>query len=294
MAVAHNSPFFYHWVVLPVTSRLDVPSLQSVRTRPSPNATSSPRAHHGIPQPPCTPPRRYHGQLIGANYCQVSHRPPQSRHDCELICLYGIYHHWHCRQQQLAVALEQHVMVDMKSTVQTVCLITSQQEHSNMLAQHWGIPFHTHHSMWHEEHCQHHIDAKILSQPPHALLSRLPPHDVHWYYVCSTMSWRGSKCAQIFKSNFGWSYAYPMKTKSKAHDALSLVFQHEHVPPLMVMDGLKEQTLGKFWQKQEDHWTLLPLAECCQMWDQGSQERTWLETPPDQHSLQTLGWLTGK
>ncbi len=68
----------------------------------------------------------------------------------------------------------------------------------------------------------------------------------------STQSRRGNKCAQIFSSDFGWSCAYPMKTKGEAHEALSLMFQREGVPPLMVMDGLKEQTLGKFRQKLRD------------------------------------------
>ncbi len=40
-----------------------------------------------------------------------------------------------------------------------------------------------------------------------------------------------------------------MKIKGEAHEALSLMFQREGVPPLMGMDGLKEQTLGKFSQK---------------------------------------------
>ncbi len=65
----------------------------------------------------------------------------------------------------------------------------------------------------------------------------------------STMSWRGNKCAQIFSSDFGWSHAYPMKSKGEAHEALSLLFQCEGVPPLMVMDGSMEQTLGNFRQK---------------------------------------------
>ncbi len=65
----------------------------------------------------------------------------------------------------------------------------------------------------------------------------------------STMSRRSNKCAQIFSSDFGWSRAYPMKSKGEAHEALSLLFQREGVPPLMVMDGSKEQTLGKFCHK---------------------------------------------
>ncbi len=43
-----------------------------------------------------------------------------------------------------------------------------------------------------------------------------------------------------------------MKTKGKAHRALSLMFQHEGVPPSIVMDGSKEQTLGKFCQSLVD------------------------------------------
>ncbi len=65
----------------------------------------------------------------------------------------------------------------------------------------------------------------------------------------STQSRRGNKYAQIFSSNFGWSQAYPMKTKGEAHDALSLMFQLEGIPPLMIMDSSKEQTLGKFCKK---------------------------------------------
>ncbi len=65
----------------------------------------------------------------------------------------------------------------------------------------------------------------------------------------STLSRHGNKCAQIFSSDFGWSPAYPMKTKGEAHEALFLMFQHEGVPPLIVMDGLKEQTFGNFHQK---------------------------------------------
>ncbi len=43
-----------------------------------------------------------------------------------------------------------------------------------------------------------------------------------------------------------------MKTKWEAHEVLSLMFQREGVPPLMVMEGSKEQTLGKFHQKLQE------------------------------------------
>ncbi len=35
-----------------------------------------------------------------------------------------------------------------------------------------------------------------------------------------------------------------MKTKGEAHDTLSLMFQSESVPPLIVTDSLKKQTLA--------------------------------------------------
>ncbi len=65
----------------------------------------------------------------------------------------------------------------------------------------------------------------------------------------STQSRHGNKCAQIFSSDFGWSHTYPMKKKGEAHKSLSLMFQHEGIPPLMVMDGSQEKSLGKFHQK---------------------------------------------
>ena len=40
-----------------------------------------------------------------------------------------------------------------------------------------------------------------------------------------------------------------MKKKSEAHDALSLLFQQEGVPNVMVMDGALEQVQGEFCHK---------------------------------------------
>jgi hypothetical protein len=43
-----------------------------------------------------------------------------------------------------------------------------------------------------------------------------------------------------------------MKLKSDAQDLLSLLFQRDGVPPKMIMDGSKEQTLGRFKKKCQD------------------------------------------
>ncbi len=65
----------------------------------------------------------------------------------------------------------------------------------------------------------------------------------------STQSRHGNNWAQIFCSDYGWSCTYPMRTRGKVHDSLSLNFQCKGTPPLMVMDCSKEQTLGEFSQK---------------------------------------------
>ena len=43
-----------------------------------------------------------------------------------------------------------------------------------------------------------------------------------------------------------------MKLNSDAHNLLSLLFQHDGVPPKMIMNGSKEQTLCRFKKKCQD------------------------------------------
>jgi hypothetical protein len=62
----------------------------------------------------------------------------------------------------------------------------------------------------------------------------------------STASRQGNKMAQIYSTSFGWARAHPMKRKGEAHETLSLLFHRDGVPPTMVTDGSKEQTLGDF------------------------------------------------
>ncbi len=65
----------------------------------------------------------------------------------------------------------------------------------------------------------------------------------------ATPSKRGNKMAQVYSTTFGWARAHPMRCKGEAHKTLSLVFHRDEVPPTMVVDDSKEQTLGKFRQK---------------------------------------------
>ena len=64
---------------------------------------------------------------------------------------------------------------------------------------------------------------------------------------------RDNVYAQAYTTSFHWCRAMPMKKKSKAQKTLSLLFQRYGVPLSMIMDGSKDQTLGKFKNKcQED------------------------------------------
>ncbi len=189
-------------------------------------------------------------------YCQVFHKCSQLRRDCELSCLCWIHGHWHHQWCNFATIIDHRIRVDMMTDVQTACLTTMQPKlaiDSDKLKQWWGIPLHkakrtvqftTQHGMRN--------NANLI------LLPRFCTNDCMFRYFClhhtiftdtmfvSTQSQFANKCAQIFSSNFGWPRTYPMKLKGEAYDALSLLLQCEGVPPLMVMDCSKEQSLGKF------------------------------------------------
>jgi hypothetical protein len=63
------------------------------------------------------------------------------------------------------------------------------------------------------------------------------------------LSRQQNKAAQIFCTDFGFVRAFPMKKESEAHEALSLLFDRDGVPNVMVMDGVKAQVEGQFRRK---------------------------------------------
>ena len=67
-----------------------------------------------------------------------------------------------------------------------------------------------------------------------------------------TASQQGNKCAQVYSTSFGWCRAHPMTSKGEAHESLSLLFHRDGVPPTMIFDGSKEQTLGNFKRKLKE------------------------------------------
>ena len=83
-----------------------------------------------------------------------------------------------------------------------------------------------------------------------ALRYQMLPHNVFGdTLVVGTTSKRGNKYAELFTTKFGWTRAFTTERKSKAHEALSLMFQRDGVPPQMIVDGSKEQVEGDFARK---------------------------------------------
>ena len=68
----------------------------------------------------------------------------------------------------------------------------------------------------------------------------------------NTVSRRGNKCAQVYATNFGWARAFPMTSRSEAHETLSLLFVTDGVPPACICDSVKEMIQGKLYQKLKD------------------------------------------
>lgn len=60
-------------------------------------------------------------------------------------------------------------------------------------------------------------------------------------------SWfRKNKYAQVFATEFGFVRAFPMEQKSEAHNGFKVLAQTVGLPPIIVCDGAKEQTMGEF------------------------------------------------
>jgi hypothetical protein len=54
--------------------------------------------------------------------------------------------------------------------------------------------------------------------------------------IAGTTSKHGNKYAQVYATSFGWAPVHPMTKKSDTHDALSLLFHWDGVPPTMILD----------------------------------------------------------
>jgi hypothetical protein len=98
------------------------------------------------------------------------------------------------------------------------------------------------------------------------------PHPVFGNTMfAGTDSKNGKKCCQVFATNFGWACAHPLKQKGEAHEALSLMFKPDGVPPEMILDGSKEQVKGAFRRKLKEVNCHLRVTEPYLPWQQAAE-----------------------
>ena len=100
---------------------------------------------------------------------------------------------------------------------------------------------------------------------------RLPENLFGDTLIAGTKSARGNSCAQVWTARNGWTRGYPIKRKGQAHEALSLLFRRDGVPPCMILDGSKEQTLGEFRRKLKEADCHLRQTEPYSPWQQAAE-----------------------
>ena len=102
------------------------------------------------------------------------------------------------------------------------------------------------------------------------------------------ISWfQQNRYAQVFATCFGWSRVFPMKQKADAHEGISLMAQCDGVPPCIIMDGSKEQTMGTFCKKAKEMGAHVKQIEPYSPW-QNAAELTICELKKD------VGWKAAR
>ncbi len=108
-----------------------------------------------------------------------------------------------------------------------------------------------------------------------ALRYRRLPHPVFGdTLIAGTTSLQGNKYAEVFATSFGWSRAFPMQHKSDAHEALSLLFQRDGVPPACIVDGSLEQVKGEFRRKLKEASCRLKQTEPYSPWQNAAERNS--------------------
>ena len=87
----------------------------------------------------------------------------------------------------------------------------------------------------------------------------------------SIVSIRGNKCALVYNTDFGWARAFPIASRSEAHEMLSLLFVRDGVPPTCIRDIARELVQGKFHQKLKEVACYLKQLEWCTPWSNAAE-----------------------
>ena len=64
--------------------------------------------------------------------------------------------------------------------------------------------------------------------------------------VCQYSVQRGNRCTQVYATDFGWARAFPMASRSKAHETLLLLLARDDVLQACICANAKEMNQGKF------------------------------------------------
>ena len=71
-------------------------------------------------------------------------------------------------------------------------------------------------------------------------------------YFSSIKSTRGNTCAQIWKNDIERIRIDPMSTKINANHSANMLFNNDGVSSKIVVDGAREQVMGKFKEDCQD------------------------------------------
>ena len=93
------------------------------------------------------------------------------------------------------------------------------------------------------------MSRRFRTNDRHLRYRRLPINCYTDTMFSKTASRRRNTCDQVFGTKDGWARALPMRSKAEAHYALTDLLNREGVPNTLIMDGAKEETMGKFRKK---------------------------------------------
>ncbi len=190
------------------------------------------------------------------------------------------------------IYLESYVCISLTSTSRRTTVS------HNKLAKGWGI-----HLDWAKAMVQHTTQhgVRTIANPAlsqqfwkkdHMMQYRHLRHPVFTNTIFSNMYLhRNNKCARVFTSDFCLVHVYHMKIKGEAHEALSLMFQREGVLLSLVMDGSKEQTLGKFGWKLVDAHCQLKQTKPYSPWQNAAKREIKKLKKESGHKMLTSGAL---
>ena len=89
--------------------------------------------------------------------------------------------------------------------------------------------------------------------------------------IANTVSRRDNKCAQVYATDFGWAMAFPMASRSKAHETLLLLFVRYGVTPTCICNNAKEMIECKFHQKLKEDACHLKQLESYTPWSNAAE-----------------------